>query len=142
MTGADAPSSTPHQGLRDAVAERMAADRQEDDFPAERLEAIDAAVRRRTVRSSTAGLGDRLRALDAAADIDTAAPVASEHRGGRVVKVAISKATGWYVGRVAVQARDLGVATAKAFRALAARIDELDRRVDALEGGTATEEQR
>ncbi len=141
MTGADAPPSTPHEGLRDAVAERVAADRQRDDFPLDRLEAIDTAVRRRTVRSSTAGLGDRLRALEAAADIDTAAPVASEHRGGRVVKVAISKATGWYVGRVAVQARDLGVATAKAFRALAARIDELDRRMDELEGRPPAEEQ-
>ena len=134
MTGAEASPSSPHEGFRAAVAERIAVDRGRGDFPAEQLEAIDTAVRRRTARSSTAGVGDRIRALEAAADIDTAPPVASEHRGGRGVKLAISKATGWYVGHLAVQARDLGVATARAVRALAGRIDELDRRIEELEG--------
>lgn len=117
------------------------ADRGTPGFPAEQLEAIDAAVRRRTVRASTAGLGDRLRALESAADIDTDPPVASDHRGGRGVKVAVAKVTGWYVGHVATQARDLGVATAQAVRALIARVDELDRRIEAVEERDHTEAQ-
>lgn len=134
MTGADASPSDPREAFRAAVAERIVADQGAGDFPLERLQAIDTAVRRRTARSSTAGVSDRVRALEAAAGIDTAPPVASEHRGGRGVKLAISKATGWYVGHLAVQTRDLGVATARAVRALAGRIDELDQRIEELEG--------
>lgn len=133
--------STPHEGLRGAVAQRVAADRDAPDFPLEALQGIDVAVRRRTVRSSTAGLGDRLRALESAADIDTDPPVASEHRGGRGVKVVLAKATGWYIGHLAAQTRDLGVAAARAIRALSARIDELERRIDELQEPGPAEEQ-
>lgn len=127
------PPSTHHAALRQVVATRVEADLTDPGFPAEGLRTIEAAVRRRTIRSSTAGLGDRLRALESAADFDTGPPVASDQPGGRHVKVAVAKVTSWYVGHVAVQARDIGVATARAMRAVVARLDELDRRIGALE---------
>lgn len=140
MTGPDAPPSGQHQALRDAVARRMDTDRAADGFPAEQLDAIDAAVKRRTARAPGANVGGRLRELERAADIDIDPPVASDQRGGRGVKVAVAKLTGWYVGYLAAQVRDLGNATARAVRASAARVDELERRVEELERRQAGEQ--
>jgi hypothetical protein len=115
------------------VAERLAADRATPTWPAEEIERIEASVRRRTRRSVASNLAGHLRALDNAADIDIDAPTASARAAGRGVKVAISRATGWYVGHIAAQVRHLGVATARAVHAMATRVDELDQRVTALE---------
>ncbi|HEY9558123.1 MAG TPA: hypothetical protein VIR58_15410, partial [Acidimicrobiales bacterium] len=78
-------------------------------------------------------LASHLRALDMAAEVDVAPPVESTRAAGRGVKVAIAKTVGWYVGHLGGQVRQLGVATSRAVRATAARIDELERRVDDLE---------
>jgi hypothetical protein len=133
VTAPDAPASAAHQALHDAVVARMAADRQARDFPAPALDAIDATVRRRTAVGRHADLSSPIRALQAAADIDIAPPVASEHRGRRGVKLAIAKATGWYVGYLAVQVRELGFASARAMRSLSTQLEEIERRIAALE---------
>ncbi|HSP04301.1 MAG TPA: hypothetical protein VLR27_12400 [Acidimicrobiales bacterium] len=133
MTPPDAASSEHHQVLRDAVTGRMAADREAADFPAEQLDAIGVALARRTARSPGANVGGRLRELERAADIDVEPPVASERRAGRGVKVAVAKLTNWHVGYLATQVRDLGNASVRVVRALASRVDELERRVEELE---------
>lgn len=133
VTRPDAPLPEHHQVLRDAVDGRMAADRDAAGFPAEQLDAIDVAVARRTARSPGANVGGRMRELERAADIDVDPPVASERRAGRNVKVAIAKLTNWHVGYLAAQVRDLGTASVRVVRALASRVDELERRVEELE---------
>jgi hypothetical protein len=122
-----------HRAFHVAVAEQVAADQasgaDEDD-----LDRIGAALRRRTQRSAAANLAGHLRALDVAADIDVDAPVESSRAAGRTVKVAVSRLTGWYIGHLAGQMRELAVATARAVRGIAARVDDLERRVDELDG--------
>lgn len=128
-----ARATVDHRAFHVAVAEQLAADRpaaQDLDGP---LPRIDAAVRRRTQRSVAANLAGHLRALDVAADIDIEAPTASSRAAGRGVKVAVQRLTGWYVGHLAGQMRQLGVATARAVRAMAARVDDLERRIDDLD---------
>jgi hypothetical protein len=122
-----------HPAFHEAVARRIEADRSGQDFPAGELARIDDAVRRRTARTPATNLASHLRALDIAADIDTGAPVESSRAAGRGVKVAVQRLTGWYVGHLAGQVRQLGVATARALRASVARVDDLERRVEALE---------
>lgn len=122
-----------HRAFHLAVVEELAADRSSATWPAAELDRIDACVRRRTQRSAASNLAAHLRALDDAADIDIDAPTASARAAGRGVKVAISRATGWYVGHIAAQVRHLGVATARAVRATAARVDDLEVRLSALE---------
>lgn len=133
MNASDAPPDAPLPGLRHAVAQRMAAERDGASFPAAELAAIDTAVRRRTERSPSTSLSGRLRVLEAAADIDVDPPVASDQRGGRGVKVAVAKLTSWYVGHLAAQVRELATATARATRGVAARLDELEHRIEELE---------
>lgn len=133
MTEPAPPPALDHAGFRRAVVERLAADRSTPGWPAGEIERIEASVRRRTRRSAASNLAGHLRALDNAADIDIDAPTASARAAGRGVKVVISRATGWYVGHIAAQVRHLGVATARAVRAMATRVDELDQRVTALE---------
>jgi len=122
-----------HGAFHAAVVEQLTADRAAPTWPAAELDRIDSCVRRRTGRSAAANLAAHLRALDAAADIDIDPPTASSRSAGRGVKLAISRATGWYVGHIAGQVRHLGVATARAVRATATRVDELEQRVSALE---------
>jgi hypothetical protein len=127
-----------HRAFHAAVAERLAAGRSGPGWPVAELADIDTALRRRTRRSASANLTAHLRALDDAADIDIDPPTASNSTAGRSVKVAISRATGWYVGHIAGQLRHLAVATSRAVRATAARVDDLDARVSALEEAAAT----
>jgi hypothetical protein len=127
-----ARTTVDHRAFHAAVAEQLAADRVSPHGPIE-LDQIDAALRRRTQRSVAANLAGHLRALDAAADIDIEAPTASSRAAGRGVKVAVQRLTGWYVGHLAGQVRQLGVATARAVRAVTARVDDLERRVDDLD---------
>ena len=115
------------------MAEELAAARASSAWPVAEIDRVDQALHRRTRRSTASNLAAHLRALDDAADIDIDAPIASSRAAGRGVKVAISRATGWYVGHIAAQVRHLGVATARAMRATAARVDELEQRVVALE---------
>lgn len=122
-----------HRAFHEAVARRVEADVAGAAFPVEAMESIEVAVRRRTSRSPATNLASQLRALDIAADIDVDAPVDSSRAAGRGVKVAVHRLTGWYVGHLAGQVRQLGVATARALRAAVARVDDLERRVDALE---------
>jgi hypothetical protein len=133
VTESARPPALDHRAFHLAVAEHLAADRARPTWPATELEHIDAAVRRRTSRSAANNLAAHLRALDDAADIDIAAPTDSARAAGRGVKVAISRATGWYVGHIAAQVRHLGIATARAVRATAVRVDDLEQRVTALE---------
>jgi hypothetical protein len=124
------------------VARRLATDHTNPGWPAEALERIDIHVQRRTRRSAGSNLAAHLRALDEAADIDVSAPTASTRSIGRGVKVAISRATGWYIGHIAAQVRHLGVATARAVRATAAQVDDLEQRVRALEDATDAPEHK
>lgn len=133
MTEPALPPALDHARFRRAVADRLATDRAAPGWPAEEIERIEDGVRRRTRRSAASNMAGHLRALEEAADIDIAAPTASARAAGRGVKVAISRATGWYVGHIASQLRHLGVATSRAVRATSARVDELDLRVTALE---------
>ena len=134
------PATAPldgHPAFHEAVARRIEADAAGPGFPVDALDRIEAAVRRRTSRSPATNLASHLRALDVAADIDVDAPVASSRAAGRGVKVAVQRLTGWYVGHLAGQVRQLGVATSRALRASIARVDDLERRVDALEERSA-----
>jgi hypothetical protein len=130
------PPTDGHPAFHQAVVARVHADRDDPGFPGPALDDIAAALRRRTTRSPATNLASHLRALDIAADVDVDAPVASARAAGRGVKVAVQRLTGWYVGHLAGQVRQLGVATARALRASVARVDELERRVDALEERT------
>ena len=121
-----------HRAFAVAVAEHLARDRAGGDA-GRILDGIEAAVRRRTRRSAAANLAGHLRALDVAADIDIDAPTASSRSAGRVVKVGVQRLTGWYVGHLAGQVRQLGAATARAVRGIAARVDDLERRIDELD---------
>ena len=121
-----------HRAFHAAVAEQVAADRARADVP-DILENISLARRRRTQRSAGANLAGHLRALDAAADIDVDAPTASSRAAGRAVKVGVQRLTGWYIGHLAGQMRELAVATSRAVRGIATRVDELERRVDELD---------
>jgi hypothetical protein len=123
-----------HQAFHAAVAEQVVADRSAVDGPVTQLGRIDEALRRRTQRTAADNLAGHLRALDLAADIDIEAPTASSRAAGRGVKVAIQRLTGWYVGHLAGQVRQLGAATSRAVRAMAARVDDLERRIDDLDG--------
>lgn len=136
MTDPALPPSDGHAAFHQVVRDRISADRAEPAFPSVQLEAIEAAVRSRTSRTPTTNLASHLRALDIAADVDIEAPVASSRAAGRGVKVAVQRLTGWYVGHLAGQVRQLGVATARALRASVARADDLERRVEALEQGS------
>lgn len=122
-----------HRAFHRAVAEQLAADRVSPTWPAAEIDRIEACVARRTRRSAASNLAAHLRTLDEAADIDIAAPTDSTRPVGRGVKVAISRAVGWYVGHIAGQVRHLAVATARAMRATAVRVDELEGRIDVLE---------
>lgn len=122
-----------HGAFHVAVAAHLATDRADPSWPAAELDHIEACLHRRTRRSAASNLAAHLRALEDAADIDIAPPTASSRAAGRGVKVAISRATGWYVGHIAAQLRHLGIATSRAVRASAVRVDELDQRVTALE---------
>ena len=122
-----------HAAFHAAVSERLAADQEAPSWPAAELARIDECVRRRTSRSAASNLAAHLRALEDAADIDIEAPTDSSRAAGRGVKVAISRATGWYVGHIAAQVRHLGIATSRAVRATATRVDDLEQRVRALE---------
>ena len=133
MTESAPSPALDHTAFHAAVAEHLAADRTGPAWPAAELARIDECVQRRTRRSAGSNLTAHLRALDDAADIDVAPPTESSRAAGRGVKVAISRATGWYVGHIAAQVRHLGVATARAMRATAAQVDDLERRVRALE---------
>ena len=133
MTEPARPPALDHAGFHRAVADEVAAAASRPDWPADELDRIDAAVRRRTRRSAASNLASHLRALEDAADIDIAPPTASSRAAGRGVKVAISRATGWYVGHIAAQVRHLGVATSRAVKATATRVDDLDQRLTALE---------
>lgn len=133
MTEPARPTALDHAAFQRAVAEELAAAPSRPGWPVEELDRIDVAVRRRTRRSAASNLASHLRALEDAADIDIAAPTASSRAAGRGVKVAISRATGWYVGHIAAQVRHLGVATSRAVKATATRVDELDQRLAALE---------
>ena len=141
MTDPAPPPIDGHRTFHEAVARRIQAERAGEGFPAGELDRIDQAVRRRTSRSPATNLASHLRALDIAADIDVDAPVASSRAAGRGVKVAVQRLTGWYVGHLAEQVRRLGVATARALRASVARVDELERRVDALEERRAVDDE-
>jgi hypothetical protein len=121
-----------HRAFVAAVAEQVERDRAAGELQ-EVLGRIDAAVRRRTARSAAANVAGHLRALDVAADVDIEAPTASSRSAGRVVKVGVQRLTGWYIGHLAGQVRQLGVATARAVRAIAARVDELERRIDDID---------
>jgi hypothetical protein len=138
VTESAPPPALDHRAFRAAVDAQLRADRSAPSWPAAELERIEEAVRRRTRRSASSNLAGHLRALDDAADIDVDAPTASARAAGRGVKVAISRATGWYVGHIAAQVRHLGVATARAVRASAARVDELEQRVADLEETAGT----
>lgn len=133
VTEPASPPAVDHRAFHASVAERLAAARSGPSWPDGALTQIDSALRRRTRRSAGANLAAHLRALDDAAAMDIAAPTASSTAAGRGVKVAISRATGWYVGHIASQVRHLGVATSRAVRATAARMDELDARLSVLE---------
>lgn len=133
MTEPAPPPALDHAAFHATVSERLAADRVAPSWPADELARIDECVRRRTRRSAASNLAAHLRALEDAADIDIEPPTESSRAAGRGVKVAISRATGWYVGHIAAQVRHLGVATSRAMGAAAARIDDLDQRVRALE---------
>ena len=133
MTDPASPPLDGHRAFHDAVARRIEGEAAGEAFPAAEMAGIDAAVRRRTARTPATNLAGHLRRLDVAADIDVDAPVASSRAAGRGVKVAVQRLTGWYVGHLAGQVRELGVATARALRAAVARVDDLERRVDALE---------
>lgn len=130
------PPAPDHRAFQAAVAARLAADRSAAGWPEAELERINALVRRRTQRSAGSNLAAHLRALDDAADIDIEPPTASSRAAGRGVKVAVSRITGWYVGHIASQVRHLGVATSRAVRATAGRVDELERRIAELEDAT------
>ncbi|MGH9276144.1 MAG: hypothetical protein ACRDZU_15990 [Acidimicrobiales bacterium] len=140
MTESARPPALDHRAFHVAVAQHLATDRAQPTWPAAELDHIDACVRRRTRRSATSNLAAHLRALDDAAEIDVDAPTASSRAAGRGVKVAISRATGWYVGHIAAQVRHLGVATARAVRATAVRVDDLEQRVTALEQPDGSED--
>ncbi len=133
MTEPAPPPALDHRSFQRAVAERLAADGAAPGWPAAELEHIERSLRRRTQRSAATNLAAHLRALDQATDFDIDAPTASSRAVGRGVKVAISRATGWYVGHIAAQMRHFAVATTRAVRASAARVDELEQRVAALE---------
>ena len=133
MTESAHPPALDHRTFHSAVADHLAADRAESTWPAAELDHIEARVNRRTRRSAASNLAAHLRALDDAADIDIDAPTASSRAAARGVKVAISRATSWYIGHIAAQVRHLGVATARAVRATAVRVDDLEQRVTALE---------
>lgn len=135
-----ARATVDHRAFHAAVAERVAADRSASAFPGSELDRIDASRRRRTQRSAATNLASHLRALDVAADIDTDAPTASSRAAGRGVKVAVQRLTGWYVGHLAAQVRQLAAATARAVRATAARVDDLEARLDALDDAGETPE--
>lgn len=137
MTDPATPPLDGHPAFHEAVARRIEADADAAAFPADEIERIEAAVRRRTSRNPATNLASQLRALDEAADIDVDAPVASSRAAGRGVKVAVQRLTGWYVGHLAGQVRQLGAATSRALRAAVARVDDLERRVDALEERSA-----
>jgi hypothetical protein len=126
-----AGATVDHRAFHAAVATELAIDRSASE---PELARIDAALRSRTRRSFAANLAGHLRALDVAADIDIEAPTASSRAAGRGVKVAVQRLTGWYIGHLAGQMRQLGVATARAVRAMAARVDDLERRIDDLDG--------
>jgi hypothetical protein len=133
VTESAPPPALDHAAFHVAVSERLAADQVAPSWPAAELARIDECVRRRTSRSAASNLAAHLRALEDAADIDIDPPTDSSRAAGRGVKVAISRATGWYVGHIAAQVRHLGVATSRAMRATAGRVDELEQRVRALE---------
>lgn len=139
MTESASPPALDHAAFHRAVDEHLAADRTAPSWPAAELARIDESVQRRTRRSASSNLAAHLRALDDAADIDVDAPIESSRAAGRSVKVAISRATGWYVGHIGAQVRHLAVATARAVRATAAQVDDLERRVRALEEPDAPE---
>lgn len=133
MTEPARPPVLDHQAFRAAVRERLATDSAAPGWPADELERIDASVRRRTRRSAASNLAAHLRALEDAADIDIDPPTASSRSAGRGVKVAIGRATGWYIGHIGAQVRHFAVATSRAVRATASRVDDLEQRVTALE---------
>lgn len=133
MTESARTPALDHRAFHVAVAEHLAADQAEPAWPVAELDRIETCVRRRTHRSAASNLAAHLRALDDAAEIDIAPPTDSSRAAARGVKVAISRATSWYVGHIAAQVRHLGVATARAVRATAARVDDLEQRVTALE---------
>ena len=122
-----------HRAFSAAVTGRVAADRASAAFPEPELARIEGALHRRARPSASTILGGDLRILELAADIDTEAPTASSRAAGRSVKLAVHRLTGWYVGHLAGQVRQLGLATARALRTTAARVDELERRLDAIE---------
>jgi hypothetical protein len=133
VTESALPPAVDHAAFHVAVRERLAADQAASSWPVAELTRIDELVRRRTSRSAASNLAAHLRALEDAADIDIDPPTDSSRAAGRGVKVAISRATGWYVGHIAAQVRHLGVATSRAMRATATRVDELEQRIRALE---------
>jgi len=133
VSPSDEPLRRDHAALRQRVAERVEADMGGAAPTARVLAEIAAAVRARTERTPAANLASHLRALEAAADLDVSAPVASSRAAGRTVKVAVHRLVGWYVGHLAGQVRTLGVATARAMRATVARVDAVEARVAALE---------
>jgi hypothetical protein len=140
VTESARPPALDHRAFHLAVVDHLAADRAEPTWPAAELDHIETCVHRRTRRSAASNLAAHLRALDDAADIDIAAPTASSRAAARGVKVAISRATSWYVGHIAAQVRHLGVATARAVRATAVRVDDLEQRVTALEESDGPED--
>lgn len=140
MTESAPPPVLDHGAFHVAVAAHLSRDQADPSWPAAELEHIEACLHRRTRRSAASNMAAHLRALEDAADIDVDPPTASSRAAGRGVKVAISRATGWYVGHIAAQLRHLGIATSRAVRASAVRVDDLDQRVTALEDRARTED--